>query len=529
MRFLALFAFLPLACQASAQSPTASGVVAGPSMESDPTIVSALLKLMDVKDSHRPVPDPSSQAWDEIIRLGTPQGLRLLNRFYWTGATLSEVLATADDPRLKEQMLELARWDRQTDIRSVALVTLAGRHEAEHGKYFNEALNNPKFEVRFAALEALQVWNKDPDVKQMLEYVIRSETQPMLKVYAAQALWRRGGEQGREEVLRQLDAGAWLTKAMAARFVGELGKGEDYDNLLGRIDREQSNDFVVAELAIACLKLFPKRTPAAFAPPPPGSPPVAGGDDIETLEITAPRLKIPATALIDGRINAHLLRLLEKSESLPPPTPNQQAARFIDPEESSLKALDSPVGNQLKRRYTTLSFLLAESLAGTSDLILRDRILKAARQHNDPQVRAAALVALAYNKDPNDRSLFQEAMLAQNLTVRFGAVEALQVWKQPGYLDQIASVARMDLSNFLQVYAAGILWRSGDSAGRDIIIRRWDDVDSIVRALAVRYLGELGAAEDYSRILFQLDREQDKWVKAEMAGALLRLNRLRKG
>ena len=161
MRFIFLFAILPLACQASAQAPAPSaptlGVVAGPSMESDPTIVAALLKLMEVKDTHRPVPDTTSPSWDEIMRLGTPQGLRLLNRFYWTGATLSEVLAIADDPRLKEQMLELARWDRLTDIRSVALVTLAGRREPEHGKVFNEALNNPKLEVRFAALEALQI------------------------------------------------------------------------------------------------------------------------------------------------------------------------------------------------------------------------------------------------------------------------------------------------------------------------------------------------------------------------------------
>lgn len=537
MRMIAFLPLLTLACQARAQAPATPtpGIIAGPSMESDPQIVTGLLKLMDVKDTKRKWDDVSSPVWPEVRSLGTPEGFHLRNRFYYLGIPLAESLGVADDPRLKEQMLEIARWEREEGIRGVALVTLAGRREPEHGKYFNEALNNPKLEVRFAALEALQAWDKAPDVKQMLEYVLRSDPQPFLKTYAAQALYRRGVEAGREELLRQLDSGDWKVRAMAARFLGDLGKGEDYDTLLGRIDREQASegaDFLVAEIAIACLKLFPKK--ASVAPPaPPPSPavPETAEGELDALVITAPRLKISPTALIDGRINAHLIRLLEKASELPKATqdPASVQATITDPIERMLSLMQTRGGYQLYARYTRLSYLLTEGLAGTSDLILRDRILRVARDHADPIVRAAALLAIAYSRNPGDRGLFQEALMSQNLTIRFGALVALQAWAGDGYVRDIANIARSDLSPFLQVYSAGIAWRLGDPSGRDIIIRNWDNpTDSIVRALAIRFLGELGNADDYQRIMFQLDREQDNWVKAEMAGALLKLHRLRK-
>lgn len=502
-------------------------------MESDPQIVAALLKLMEVKDTRRVWDDATSQVWPEVRNLGTPEGLQLRSRFYYLGIPLAESLGVADDPRLKEQMLEIARWEREEAIRGVALVTLAGRKEPEHGKYFNEALNNPKLEVRFAALEALQVWNKDPDVKQMLEYVLRSDPQAFLKTYAAQALYRRGVDAGREELLRQLDSGDGKVRAMAARFLGDLGKGEDYDTLLQRIDREQASekgDFIVAEIAIACLKLFPKKTPAA-PPVPPSSPiePRTEEGELDALVVTAPRLKIPPTALIDGRINAHLIRLLEKATE--PARPNLDPAsvqsRASDPIEKMLQNMETRGGYQLNLRLSELSYLLTEGLAGTSELILRDKILRVAREHPLGTVRAAALVAIAYNRDPGHRSVFQEALMSQTLAVRFGAVAALQIWAREGYVQDIANVARSDASSFLQVYAAGIAWRLGDPSGRDVIIRNWESTDSIVRAMAIRFLGELGNADDFQRIMFQLERERDNWVRAEMAGALLRLNRLR--
>ncbi|MBI4424898.1 MAG: HEAT repeat domain-containing protein, partial [Elusimicrobia bacterium] len=442
-----------VACQATAQTPgpaaaPSGGIQAGPSMESDPAIVATLLKLMELKDNTRPASDDFERtALKDLVRLGTPRGFHLRNRYTRLGVSLSEALAVTDDPRLKEQMLELARWERNSEIKAVALLSLAGRKEPEQIKVFDEALVNVDPGVRFAALEALELWNL-PEAKRLLHHVVRTDLQPILKVYAAQALLRRGGEAGREELLRQLDSGDWLARAMAARYLGELGTGADYDLLLDRMGREQTNDFVIAEHAIACLKLFPKKTPSASVPPPSSPLPAEGEDELEALVITAPRLKIPPTALIDGRINAQLFRLLEDRANARPTEEQLQ-----DPSIKTLNSLVSPAGFQLKTRYTELGFLLTEGLAGTSDLVLRERLLRVARQGSNPQVRAAALLAVAYNKDLQDRGLFQEALLAPEFTVRFGAVEALQVWGKPGSAQDIGNVGRLDASAFLRVYA----------------------------------------------------------------------------
>lgn len=245
--------------------------------------------------------------------------------------------------------------------------------------------------------------------------------------------------------------------------------------------------------------------------------------ELEPLTITAPRLKIPPTLLIDGRINAALLRLLQTKADA---RPTQE--QLLDPGLKDLNALSSPVGFLLKTRYTELGFLLTEGLAGTADLILRDRILGVARTGLNPQVRAAALVAVAYNKNPAERGLFQEALLSQDLTVRFGALEGLQVWGLPGAAQDIGNAARMDLSPVANVYAAATILRLGDPAGRDILLRHVDHADWLVRAMAHRYLGELGVPEDFDRVLFNLEREHNTFVRSEMCGALLRLHAKRK-
>ena len=520
------------ACHAEAQAPAAprQGSMSGPSMESDPQIVTTLLQLMAVKDNTR----PTNQDWNNtelkyLKGLGTPRGFQLRNRYSLLGIPLSEALVGADDPRLREQMLELARWDRKPEIRAVALLSLARRRETEQWRVFDEALVNADPGIRFAGLEALEMWASgvpanEAHAKKMIERILRTDVQPIIRTYAAQALLRRGDVIGRETLLGMLDSGDWLARAAAARYLGELGDGQDYDRLLDRMMREQTNDFVIAEHAIACLKLFPKKKPASPAAPPPGQAVSAPeGDELEPLVITAPRLRIPATALIDGRINATLLRLLETRAGA-----RQTGEQLLDPSVKTLASLVSPVGLQLNTRYTELGFLLTEGLAGVSDLTLRNRLINVARSSTDPRIRAAALLAVAYSSDPVDRGLFQEALQSQDFTVRLGAVEALQIWGRPGGAQDIGTVARMDLSNFLRVYAAGTALRAGDPSARDVIIRFWQDPDWVVRSLAIRYMGEMGVVEDYPRILFELQREQNNWVKAEMAGALLRLHRLRK-
>ena len=245
--------------------------------------------------------------------------------------------------------------------------------------------------------------------------------------------------------------------------------------------------------------------------------------ELEPLVVTAPRLKIPPTLLIDGRINAVLIDLLQNKANARP-----SALDLQDPSIQTLNSLASPAGFLLKTRYTELGFLLTEGLAGTADLILREKILGVARTGSNPQVRAAALMAVSYDRKPSDRGLFQEALLSQDITVRFGAVEALSNWGFPDAAVDIGNVARLDPSGPLRVYAAQALYRLGDAAGRDVLFRGADDGDWVVRAMSVRYLGQYGAASDYDKILFHLSNEQNNFVRSEMCGTLLKLAPLKK-
>jgi hypothetical protein len=245
--------------------------------------------------------------------------------------------------------------------------------------------------------------------------------------------------------------------------------------------------------------------------------------ELAPLIITAPRMKVPATLLIDGRINNLLLNLLQtKANSRP------SAADLADPSVQLLNSLVSPAGYLLKMRYTELGFLLTEGLAGTADLVLKEKIIQVARSGTNPQIRAAAMMAVSYSRDPGDHGIFQEALLNQNITVRFGAVEALLNWGDPDALTDTGNTARMDASGPLRMFAAHAMLRLGDAGGRDILSRGLDDQDWVIRAMANRYIGELGTASDYDKILFNLGNEQNNFVKSEMIGALLKLTPLKK-
>ncbi|MBI4387289.1 MAG: HEAT repeat domain-containing protein [Elusimicrobia bacterium] len=280
LRFPAVAAWglLACACHGVAQSPASAGAGAqgsntpvsapkkaggsrGPSMEHDPQIVTTLLQLLESKDKTRPAEsDFTDTTLKDILTLGTPAGFHLRNRYIHLGVSLAQALSVTDDPRLKSQLIELARWERSEEIRAIALIALATRKEPEHGGIFREALDNPSAEVRFAALEALELWNLPP-AKDLFLRTVRQDFSPVIRIYAGQALFRRGDPKGLAVLRAELDSGDWLARGMAARYLGDLGTGEDYDRLLNRMTLEQNNDFVLAECAIGALKLFPKKKP----------------------------------------------------------------------------------------------------------------------------------------------------------------------------------------------------------------------------------------------------------------------------
>lgn len=245
--------------------------------------------------------------------------------------------------------------------------------------------------------------------------------------------------------------------------------------------------------------------------------------ELEPLVVTAPRMKIPPTLLIDGRINQVLLNLLQNHANARP-GPNALQSQSMQ----ALNSLSSPAGYLLKMRYSELGFLLTEGLAGTSDLILRQQIIGVARTGTNPQIRAAAMMAVSYNHDPGDHGVFQDGYQDQDVTVRWGSVEALLNWGLPDAVNDIRTVALNDASGALRIYAAQALYNLGDAGGRDVLFRALDDTDWVVRAMAIHAMSRFGGASDYDKILFNMNSEQNNFVKSEMCGTLFKLTPVKK-
>lgn len=243
---------------------------------------------------------------------------------------------------------------------------------------------------------------------------------------------------------------------------------------------------------------------------------------LEPLLITAPRLKLPKAKPIDPQINLHLLRLLRQRQDA---RPDSQEA--LDASIGNLNKLSTLTGYNLKTRYTELGFLLTEGLAGVTDFELTSELEKTVRLGTNVQIRAAAMVALAYAKDLRTLSLFQGALQDPNVTVRFGAIESLLTLGGSEVQFQVGNAARGDLSIPLQLYAAAGMWRLGDIYGREILLRYYQHQDWFVRAMATHYLGELGGSDEYRKLMIELPRETHQAVRAELCSALLRLRRFR--
>src|SRR5207302_7947286 len=123
--------------------------------------------------------------------------------------------------------------------------------------------------------------------------------------------------------------------------------------------------------------------------------------------------------------------------------------------------------------------------------------------------------------------LFQGMIINRNITVRFGALEALLTLGEAGNQFIVDGAARTDASLAIQSYAAAGLWRMGNIFGREILLRLYQHQDWFVRAMATHYLGELGGKSDagdlYRKLMIQLQTEANPAVKAELVSSLLRL------
>lgn len=495
-------------------------------IKTDAQITNALVDL--VQDKRRFKVDiaavQTGTPLGDILSLGSPMGYQLRTRYLALGIPLSDALSRNADPVFRERLINLARWDTDGETRAAAMIALAWAHDAAHYDVFREALLHLDPAVRFGALEALLIWDNPQRALPLLSGVAEREQEPILRVYASGVMARLGDPGGLLRLRSFLDHYSWLVRAMAASYLGEYGDASDYDLLASRIGRETANDFVTAEYCIAALKLYSKRHPEG-APPPaappqaaPSLPVLADAFQLEPLVVKARRQRDQPA--LDPQINQHLLRLLQQRLDARPDT---QASR--DASVGNLAKLSTATGYKLKTRYTELGFLLTEGLAGVTDLQLSSELEKAVRLASNVQIRAAAMAALAYTHDLRYLPLFQGAIVDPNITVRFGALEALLLLSDPAVQFPVANAARVDMSKPLQVYAAAGMWRMGDIYGREILLRLAQDGDWLVRAMAVKYLGDLGGVDEYIKILQWFAFESHQMVKAEMCSALLNLQK----
>lgn len=494
-------------------------------------VVQTLLNLLDKQDkTNITADDYQSTSLQQIIKLATPAGYRIKLRYLDFGVSLVEALKAARDPELRRRLIEMVQWSRNPKVRAEAILTLATFSDPSHKKYFKEALLDSKTGIRFAAVEALQTWNQADSIP-LLKMAMDRDWSPLMQVFAAQALLSLGEQNAIQVLWKHLDHNSWVVRAMAARYLGDYGHPDDYTKIVDHLNSETRNNYVLAELSIAALKLISKKgEKVAYSPASPGwreneEVKYALGKDnvieLEPLIIVPPQLRIPPALLAASKINTLLLDLIENhlGEEL-------DKIQAQDPVVQDLNAMVTPSGFALKMRYSELSYLVVEGLAGTQDLLLRSELKRLAAESENPLVRASALIALAYNRNEDDLYLIQAGLDHKNEIVRFGAMEAIEVGRFRSAVPSLVGIAMGDSSPALQVYALNILSKFGDASGRNLLISHLSNPDWPARAMAYWYLSRYGRPDDYSLALARLASEENPFVQAEIVLAVLRLSPL---
>lgn len=491
-------------------------------------VVQTLIDLLDKQDKAKiSAEDYQATSLSQIITFATPAGYRIKLRYLNFGVALVEGLKAARDPELRRRMIEMVQWSRNPQVRAQAILTLASLLDPSHKKYFKEAILDSKIGIRFAAVEALQVWGQEEAVS-LLRLAADRDWSPLMKVYAAQALLSLGQEEAIQVLWKHIEHDSWVVRAMAARYLGDYGKPNDYTKLLQYLNKESRNDFVIAEMSLSALKLISRKGEKVFYSP--SSPGWLSNEEVsytigkdrvvelEPLVIVPPQLRIPASLQAAARINNGLLRLIKDRLSVP-----LNKIDAADPILFELNSMVTPSGFALKTRYSELSYLVVESLAGTNDPLLRSELQRLVTDSTNPLVKASALLALAYSRDENDFYLIQNALTHENSIVRMGALEAIEVGRFKSALPQVTFVAGNDPSPALQMFGMQLMARFDNPSGRHLMLSRLNDPDWPARAMAYWYLGRYGSPEDYNLVLSRLAVETNPFVQAEIALAALRL------
>ncbi|MHB2026394.1 MAG: HEAT repeat domain-containing protein [Elusimicrobiota bacterium] len=228
-------------------------------------------------------------------------------------------------------------------------------------------------------------------------------------------------------------------------------------------------------------------------------------------------------AQIDPQILAALSDLMDNHITYAPTVTPQDSVPGTP--IGDLLNLGSPAGYALRNRYLNIGVPLGEAFSEDyqGDPDFRKKSVTLARWAGNTETRASALILLAQQHNPDDAAVFQEAINFIDPGVRFGALEALALWGHPQKsVPLLAAEATGDPEPVLRVVAAGSLARLGDDSGLHLLRGFLNNGSWLVRALAARYLGDYGTAEDYDLLVSRIDQEQgnDFVVAEDCVGAL---------
>jgi HEAT repeat protein len=229
----------------------------------------------------------------------------------------------------------------------------------------------------------------------------------------------------------------------------------------------------------------------------------------------------PAGLPVDAQITAGLVKMAENHASFQ----RSLSTTTSGTPEGDILLIGSPIGYNLRNRFLNIGIPLSEAFAGNSDPVFRQQLIEMSRWNNDNESRAAALISLARWHDVGYLQVFNEALINPDAGVRFAALESLVVWNHRREAEVLlAAASERDPQMILRVYAAAGLARLGDPAGLARLRLFLDDPSWLVKAMAARYIGENGTAEDYDILLNRMDGEVgNDFVVAEFCVSALKL------
>ena len=470
-------------------------------------------------------------AGQELVHRYTNLGVTLLEALSWDGiVSIDPHLKT----RLREHIIDLARWGQTSSIRTVGIIALSYMQNRDDLELFEEASQDLDIGIRYAVIEAMINWQHLDLVIPILETMHQYDRSLLIQSIAVAALVQYRPE-FLDVVRKNIESHDWLIRSIAYKLLGEYGTSDDYKFIVDKIPTEsfQQNKFTLAEMIIAALNLFPLQLETIQITQETQLRQIKnrirryksikkfhhyGPLHLDPLIINISKMK-EADELLDPRINTYLLDMLK----------NSMEERFSIQDSNSLSSLDlyklsSVHGIRLKSRYSILGILISEGLKNIPSSFFRFELQQIVQNSYDGKtVQNFAAISLAHSHDPSYFYLFQRLFDQEKFSNKFAAIESLRILNVDIGNQFVLNIASSTDSSILQVYAAYAAWMNGKKNGRDILYRFLNHQDSIIKAMAIRYIGELGSIEDYSILLGYLNNFEDSIVQAELCVALLKL------